>query len=128
MYSGVDVTCCSCGCVFTINETLHGSLRKTGKTFYCPSGHAQSYTPGPTEADKLRGELERAQRSIAFWKADAEEKRSWFRCIVAGCDEHRKTKAAMRTHLDREHQIREDVKCLAADAGRDARNSDVGAP
>jgi len=33
------------------------NLRETHKTFYCPNGHAQSYT-GPSEKDKRIEELE----------------------------------------------------------------------
>lgn len=55
--------CCNCGVVFAITETFESRRRKSGDIFYCPNGHGQSYTPGPTEADKLREQLKQEARS-----------------------------------------------------------------
>ncbi len=50
--------CCSCGIPFFM-PTYHQKMliSKPGTAFYCPNGHIQHYT-GPTEADKLKKEIE----------------------------------------------------------------------
>ena len=55
------VTCCKCYMRFAMFDTHTARLRENHETFYCPSGHGQSYT-GQTEADKLRARLEYEQR------------------------------------------------------------------
>ena len=39
----VAVACCTCGLSFLIPASLSASLRATGREFFCPSGHKQSY-------------------------------------------------------------------------------------
>ncbi|MCW3051631.1 MAG: hypothetical protein JWN14_801 [Chthonomonadales bacterium] len=51
------VTCISCGTPFGIEQVLDHTLRKNGKTFYCPNGHEMVYRVGESEADKLRTQL-----------------------------------------------------------------------
>jgi len=106
---------------------MQAQRRKDGKAFHCPSGHAMVYTPGKTEVEKLKEQVEAMQRRIDALNSNLDHERSKFRCCVAGCDFWRNTKSSLRKHLDRDHQIREDVKRLPADAGKSASNSDVGA-
>src|SRR5688500_16147646 len=53
--------CCNCGMSFAMTTDFHRRRRDDRKTFYCPAGHGNDYN-GPTEAQKLKGELERAQQ------------------------------------------------------------------
>lgn len=61
--------CCNCRMPFAMTADLQRARRDDHKTFYCPQGHPQHYT-GPSEADKLRKEVER-QRQMR----EAEESR-----------------------------------------------------
>lgn len=36
-------TCCNCGIEFCMSKEHNDMLRMTKRTFYCPSGHPQSY-------------------------------------------------------------------------------------
>lgn len=47
--------CISCGCVFFIPNIMGQQLRKNKNTFYCPSGHTQSYIE--SESDRLKRQL-----------------------------------------------------------------------
>lgn len=56
--------CCNCGIQFAMPSEVQARRREDHKTFYCPSGHGQSYN-GKTEEEKLRernARLERAAR------------------------------------------------------------------
>lgn len=50
--------CCNCGMLFAMPADVQRRRREDHKSFFCPAGHGQHYT-GPTEADKLRREVER---------------------------------------------------------------------
>ncbi len=54
--------CPSCGCLFGIPPNKDASLRETKETFYCPSGHPQSYRESTSE--RLARELTAAQEKI----------------------------------------------------------------
>lgn len=47
--------CCECGIDFGFTASFQANLKKTKQTFYCPNGHAQSYTK--STADILREKL-----------------------------------------------------------------------
>lgn len=55
--------CCTCGTPFGIESQLDTNLRQNHKTFYCPLGHAQSYTY-ETEVQKAREETERIRQQL----------------------------------------------------------------
>lgn len=55
------VTCAKCYMRFAMFDTHTAQLRENHQTFYCPSGHGQSYT-GQTEADKLRARVASEER------------------------------------------------------------------
>jgi len=38
------ITCCECGISFWVPTEFNQQLLKRQNTFYCPSGHPQSYT------------------------------------------------------------------------------------
>ena len=68
--------CCTCGIQFGVPKDYDSRLRKTGKSFYCPNGHSQSYTVGETEEQKLKKQLIAKQAEvdrIARARDDAQE-------------------------------------------------------
>jgi hypothetical protein len=54
------VTCCACGMVFAMPESLIARRKSDGKSFYCPSGHVQAFVQ--SEAQRLRALLDQANR------------------------------------------------------------------
>lgn len=54
--------CCNCGCDWWISQEMNSNLRKTKRSFYCPNGHAQSYTK--STAEFLQGELDQKNNRI----------------------------------------------------------------
>lgn len=60
----VTEICCNCGVLFAMPDEMRDRLISTKGTFYCPSGHQQSYT-GESDAHKARrlaAELAEANR------------------------------------------------------------------
>lgn len=55
------ISCCNCGQPFGMSEAVYKRRKNDRQTFYCPEGHPQHFT-GPSEADKLRDELERQKQ------------------------------------------------------------------
>lgn len=53
--------CCSCGVVFAVGKKFDARRRDDKQSFYCPNGHAQSYT-GPTAAQQAEAARKDAQR------------------------------------------------------------------
>lgn len=71
----VTEECCNCGTPFAIEATLHGSFRRHGTTFYCPNGHAQSYTKSiESQLKEEKQAREQAESSARWWKEQAEGK------------------------------------------------------
>jgi hypothetical protein len=68
-----DITCPKCGIVFAITSVHDSNLRECHNTFYCPSGHSQSY-PHKTEAESLKEKVSAQERSLKYFR-DLEEKR-----------------------------------------------------
>lgn len=58
--------CCSCGVPFGMDTEFHRTRKLDKSRFYCPNGHAQSYTRS-TEED-LRRELETAKSQTTYWR------------------------------------------------------------
>jgi hypothetical protein len=57
--------CCVCGIYFAMPEELYNSRRRDGRSFYCPNGHAQSYTENDaTRLAKMRAQLAEKEASI----------------------------------------------------------------
>lgn len=46
--------CPACSVAFGITTDMEERRRKDGKTLYCPNGHTMSWTPGKSDAQKLR--------------------------------------------------------------------------
>lgn len=115
-----SISCANCGVVFSLPWDRLQRLRENGKDFYCPSGHVNVFRP--TELEKVKKQLEEmtrfrdnARQQVEFWQNEANK--LVYRCIVAGCDEHRSTKHAMRKHRATVHGIKEHRLALAANAG-----------
>lgn len=66
----VTIECYKCGIVFAVDRALQGNWRRDKTEWYCPNGHAQSYTE--SEADRLRKQLDAAKRDAEWQKQRAE--------------------------------------------------------
>jgi hypothetical protein len=64
------IDCCKCGVVFAVDESLNANWQREKTKFFCPNGHAQSYSEN--EADRLKRELIRVQADLDFQKRRAE--------------------------------------------------------
>jgi DNA-binding XRE family transcriptional regulator len=62
--------CSACGIAFAMTADFEKRRRNDHKTFYCPAGHALHYN-GPSEAQKLKQELERKEQMLAAAQARA---------------------------------------------------------
>jgi len=56
--------CCNCGMHFGMPNDFDSRLRENHHTFYCPSGHPQSYL-GKTEEQKLREKVQKLESKAA---------------------------------------------------------------
>ncbi len=68
------VHCCDCRMPFAMTHALFEARKNDHKSFYCPEGHGQHFT-GPSEAQKLKRELERKEEMLnaAKQRADTAE-------------------------------------------------------
>lgn len=66
--------CCNCGMQFAMPTEFNNIRRNDHKTFYCPSGHPQSYQ-GESEAEKFRRERDRLAQRIAERDDDLKRQR-----------------------------------------------------
>lgn len=55
-------TCWKCKERFGLADETEAMLRRSGKSFCCPWGHEAVFSPAPTEAEKLRKELDAERR------------------------------------------------------------------
>lgn len=63
-YTGLtSIRCCACGVVFGMSNALRDQRVLDRDWFWCPNGHQQHFT-GPSEADRLRGEVDRLKREL----------------------------------------------------------------
>lgn len=70
----VTEVCCSCAVPFAMPASLQRNARQDKDIwFWCPNGHQQHYTE--SEADKLRGQLERSQRKARLAEDTARRQR-----------------------------------------------------
>lgn len=63
----VRITCYKCKIEFGLNREFHSVAKQAaeGMTFYCPNGHGQVFSSGPTEAEMLRQERDRLKQQRA---------------------------------------------------------------
>jgi len=55
--------CPTCGVVSATTREYEETRRKDGKAFYCPNGHSGSFPVGKTEEQRLREQLNEANRA-----------------------------------------------------------------
>lgn len=67
--------CCSCGMTFAVPTEFDRRRREDHKTFYCPSGHPQSYT-GKSEEQKQRERAQLLERRLANRDEDLRAERA----------------------------------------------------
>lgn len=61
-----QLNCCRCEATFFLPPELYKSARASDQiSFYCPYGHAQHFSMGETEADKLRRERDQLRQEKA---------------------------------------------------------------
>lgn len=121
------ITCCTCGCEFTMPEAFERALRQSGSLFYCPSGHPQRWTSDVEKLKKQVADLAAQLAQMTEYRDNAKKRLDYclaeatkpvYLCIVAGCEERRGTKHAMRRHLRTMHGFASNgVRALPADAG-----------
>ena len=59
----ISESCCNCKQPIWMPVSVQRFLRSSHRTFYCLHGHGQSYTVEPSEADKLRKQLDAERQS-----------------------------------------------------------------
>ena len=57
------LSCGGCGVMFAMPETMFQKRLEDHKGFFCPNGHSR-YFSGPSEAEKLRKQLEEKQAQL----------------------------------------------------------------
>lgn len=66
--------CVRCKCDWAIPDALYMAAKASSSiTFYCPYGHPQIFTEGPSEADLLRRERDRLKQQVAQREDEAKE-------------------------------------------------------
>ncbi len=60
------VTCYKCSITFGIESDHLTRLKRTHETFWCPNGHAQTFT-GKSDLEREREARESAERNSRFW-------------------------------------------------------------
>lgn len=64
------VECFKCGVLFAVDESLQKNWLRDKTSFYCPNGHAQSYTK--STAERLQEQLDAAKRDAEWQRQRAE--------------------------------------------------------
>lgn len=113
---------CSCLCVLTPSQ--YRDALEHGTAFHCSAGHSQVFRKGESR-------LEKALRLLAEEKRDHDrtrrrlrgEEKTW-KCPFAGCHLQGGSKGAMVRRIRRHHMVRPPLM-LPADAGPDAKNTEV---
>lgn len=94
-----QVNCVGCGVTFAIPTPLEQNLRDKHTNFYCPNGHDLHY-PAKSEAEKLREQLNEANRklnNIERERAERRRKAAAARAAKAKKNEPRKLKVVGAT-------------------------------
>jgi hypothetical protein len=67
-YTVID--CCNCGALFAVPDQVNEELVRTGRRFYCPNGHSQSYT------ESTKAQLRKAKDALAREQARNDQLRA----------------------------------------------------
>ena len=70
------LTCPTCAMRFGMPDDYERHRRDDHKQFYCPAGHTQ-YFSGKSEAERLAEQLGSSQRSLEFYRGEAERQRQF---------------------------------------------------
>lgn len=65
-----EIVCCDCTAHFAMDSDLNRRCLDTGRSFYCPNGHGQSYTD--TELSKLKKERKNLLDRVSWAETEAE--------------------------------------------------------
>lgn len=65
----VTLTCYRCQCEFQVPRELYRVRKIDHQSFWCPLGHEQHFPEGPTEAERLRQQLDAERARVEFWRA-----------------------------------------------------------
>lgn len=115
-------TRCSCLCVLTPDQ--HRDALENGTPFHCSAGHSQVYRKGESRLEKTQRLLTEEQRSHGYTKSRLRDARKTWKCPFAGCGNSGHSQGAMVRHIRRHHMMRPPLM-LPADAGPDAKNTEV---
>jgi DNA-binding XRE family transcriptional regulator len=119
------INCSNCGVQYALANDYRERRIKDRETFYCPNGHSQAYS-GPTEAQKLREELDRKEEMLHSAELRAEKaeternnitrahKKMRERVMNGVCPCCNRSFANLREHMKNEHADFGSVKTLFA--------------
>ncbi len=94
-------SCCNCGIEFAVPTDFDANRRKDHKTFYCPSGHGQSYH-GKTEEEKRIEALEAQLARERSAKESEQQSRKWAeQAALTAKQQAGKARAKLRRTLER---------------------------
>jgi hypothetical protein len=94
--------CVQCGEVFATLTSYDSQRRRDGRSFYCPNGHSQCYSPGKTIEQQRIEELERQVQIERNQRESAQRQRQWAERLAKGANiAAGKAKAAQRRLLHR---------------------------
>ena len=109
----VTEECCNCGVLFAFPNDLHDVLNRTKRTFYCPSGHGQSYRGESHEAQvqrlqstitHLRDQRDATERSLNATKGALTKARKQVQRTEHGvCPHCNRTFANVARHMTSKH-------------------------
>lgn len=75
----LEMTCCDCGTIFAMDETLKELREKDGETFFCPNGHGQHFTQSPaSKLEEANGKIEELTTDLR----DAKTEITRLRCAL----------------------------------------------
>jgi hypothetical protein len=106
----IPIQCSACSVWYGLDKTFKDRRYSDKQSFYCPNGHAQSWTEG--DADRLRAtnlrlesqlSFERSQRQI-LEASKAKLERAHKRLVKSGvCPCCKRSFVALKRHMDTKH-------------------------
>ncbi|KKN98489.1 hypothetical protein LCGC14_0146000 [marine sediment metagenome] len=99
--------CCKCAIPFMIPQDFQKRRRKDHDTFYCPSGHPQSYN-GITEEQKLKDQIRKIESELVDANTKADRHYSYY------IDEKKDKETIERSRNSYKGQVTKVKKRLAA--------------
>lgn len=97
-FSIITETCCNCGVIFGMEAEYQETRKNDHKSFFCPNGHAQSYT-SKTDKQKLAEAQEEVRKAQERAKAAEARQTMAENSLQVERKSHQKTKNKLkRTH------------------------------